>query len=506
MTSLPYDTSPLWRRPERAADSTPIAMPGSADVVVVGAGITGLTTALLLAERGVDVVVIERNRVGSGTSGRTTAKVSALHGTLGHRIRAEHGTEALSEYVAANTAGLDLVASLCAETSVQVERRDAWTYATDAESRTKVESEHEALTDAGLATELADASELPFDTTAAVRLRDQLQLDPLVYLHALAERFVRAGGRLIEQTHALAIDPLVTKGPLKTRLSDGHTIASDWVVLATLMPFPLRTLLFAAATPARSSLLACRLGEDAVMPQGMYLSATQPTHSLRTAHAEDGTQRLLVGGGGHPTGKGGSALAHVEGLAAWAQKVFPVTEITHRWSAQDFMSTDLLPHVGRAGHPRMLVATGYGKWGLTNGSAAGLALADTVTATPPDWAHVWQPRIPTGMAAAARLAGAQVDVAAQMTRGWVGATVSSPPQPEEGEGSVDRAGLRPRATSRVEGVERSVSAVCTHLGGIVRWNDAERSWDCPLHGSRFGPDGEVRCAPAVCRLGKVDDR
>jgi glycine/D-amino acid oxidase-like deaminating enzyme len=480
-------------------------MPDSADVVVVGAGITGLTTAVLLAERGVNVVVIERNRVGSGTSGRTTAKVSALHGTLGHRIRAEHGTEALREYVAANTAGLDLVASWCAESSVQVERRDAWTYATDAESGRKVESEHEALTDAGLATDLAYASELPFDTTGAVRLRDQLQLDPLVYLHALAERFVRAGGRLIEQTHALAIDPLVTKGRLKTRLSDGHTIASDWVVLATLMPFPLRTGLFAAATPARSSLLACRLGESAVVPQGMYLSATQPTRSLRTAHAEDGTRRLLVGGGGHPTGKGGSALAHVQGLAAWAQDAFPITEISHRWSAQDFMSTDLLPHVGHAGHPRMLVATGYGKWGLTNGSAAGLALADTVTATPPEWAHAWQPRIPTGVPAAARLAGAQVDVATQMTRGWVGATVASPPEPEEGEGSVGRAGLRPRATSRVEGVQRSVSAVCTHLGGIVRWNDAERSWDCPLHGSRFGPDGEVRCAPAVRRLSNMDD-
>lgn len=506
MSFLPYDTSPLWSRPERAATPIPIAMPDSADVVVVGAGITGLTTALLLAERGVDVVVIERNRVGSGTSGRTTAKVSALHGTLGHRIRAEHGTEALREYVEANTAGLDLVASLCRETSVQVECRDAWTYATDAESRTKVESEHEALTDAGLSTELAEASELPFDTTGAVRLRDQLQLDPLVYLHALAERVVLAGGRIIEQTQALAVDPLVTRGRLKTRLSDGHTIASDWVVLATLMPFPLRTLLFAAATPARSSLLACRLGEDAAMPQGMYLSATPPTHSLRTAHAEDGTERLLVGGGGHPTGAGDSPLAHVEGLAAWAQDLFPVTEITHRWSAQDFMSTDLLPHVGRAGHPRMLVATGYGKWGLTNGSAAGLALADTVTATPPDWARGWQPRIPTGMSAAGRLAGAQVDVAAQMTRGWLGAAVSSPPEPEEGEGSVDRSGLRPRATSRVEGAQRSVSAVCTHLGGIVRWNDAERSWDCPLHGSRFGPDGEVRCAPAVSRLAKVDDR
>jgi hypothetical protein len=278
------------------------------------------------------------------------------------------------------------------------------------------------------------------------------------------------------------------------------------VVLATLMPFPLRTGLFAAATPARSSLLACRLGEGAAVPQGMYLSATQPTHSLRTAHAEDGTQRLLVGGGGHPTGKGGSALAHVEALAEWARQAFPVTEITHRWSAQDFMSTDLLPHVGPAGHPRLLVATGYGKWGLTNGSAAGLALADTITATPPDCAHARQPRIPTGMFATARLAGAQVDVATQMTRGWVGAAVSTSPEPAEGEGSVDRAGLRPRATSRVQGVQRSVSAVCTHLGGIVRWNDAERSWDCPLHGSRFGPNGDVRCAPAVRRLGQVDDR
>ena len=504
MTSLPHGTSPLWRRPDPSAPPSPVDMPESADVVVVGAGITGLTTATLLAERGVDVVVVERNRVGSGTSGRTTAKVSALHGTLGHRIRAEHGTQTLRDYVEANKAGLDLVAEVCAETSVQTQRRDAWTYATDAEGRRLVEAEHEALADAGLPTELADTTELPFATTAAVRLGSQLQLDPLAYLHALAERFVRAGGRLVEQTRALAVDPLVTTGPLTTRLSGGHTLTSDWVVLATLMPFPLRTLLFAAATPARSSLLACSLTDGAPMPTGMYLSATSPTRSLRTAQAEDGSPRLLVGGGGHPTGQGGSAVAHVRELADWAEQTFPVTDISHRWSAQDFVSADLLPHVGRATHPRLLVATGYGKWGFTNGSAAGIALADTVTATLPEWARSWQPRIPTGVPAAMRLARAQADVGAHMVKGWARTARSASSTPSDGDGTVDRAGLRPRATSRVDGVERSVSAVCTHLGGIVAWNDAERSWDCPLHGSRFGPGGEVRCAPAVRPLDEVD--
>jgi len=285
-------------------------------------------------------------------------------------------------------------------------------------------------------------------------------------------------------------------------VTDGGSATARTVVLATNTPILDRSGFFARVAPARSYGLAFRTPEPAV--DGMYLSAEQPSRSLRDAPDPDG-HLLLVGGNGHTTGRGGSESARLEDLRAWTAAHYPQAEETHAWSAQDYVPLHALPYAGPLlpGSDEILVAGGYSKWGMTNGVAAALALSGRILGGHLEWAEVFEPwstRELRGLVDGARI---NAEVGVEMAAGWI-RPVFSPgvgTTPPEGAGRVrlDHPGT-PTAISRTEGVERRVSAVCSHLGGVVRWNDAERSWDCPLNGSRFGTDGEVLEGPATCGL------
>lgn len=500
--TLPDRPDALWSRPETLASAAPIG-DDRHDVVVVGAGLVGLTTALLALDKGLRPVVVERHRVGSGTSGRSTAKVSALQGARTSQISRRHGEDTATLHWQANEAGLYRVRRLCADMGVEYQVRDAWTYTADSALVPRLDAEVEAARTAGVPVERAEPSELPFPTVGAIRLPEQLQLDPQQYLHALAHAVRAGGGTVIEGAGAVGLE----RGAGGVRLADGTSVSGDWVVLATLLPFPLRSLLFATSKPVRSYLIAVELDEAReTLPQGMYLSLDTPVRSLRSVPAENG-ERLLIGGNSHPTGRTHPALAHVEDLASWADTHFGVRRVTHRWSAQDYQTADLLPHVGSLPtlHPRVLVATGFGKWGFTSGTAAAEVLAARMAdEAPPAWADIWAPRLVGSPRSMVSVAQTNVEVGAALARGWAHAASAPPQMRRDAEGTVQRDGLAPVAVSRVDGVERRRSAICPHLGGIVTWNDAENTWDCPLHGSRFAPDGTPLCAPATQGLARKD--
>ncbi len=491
MTSLWLDRTSTTSYPALEPDSR-------FDHLVLGGGLTGVTTALLLARAGKRVGLLEARTLGAVATGNTTAKLSLLQGNRLSTIAHRHNAATVRAYVEANREGQQWLLRFCAEHDVATQQAPAFTYAQTPSGTKAVRKEYEACRRAGLDARWMDLLDLPFPTHGAVRLDDQAQFDPVEVLDALAADAVAHGAVIVENARARGITGL--RGDELVVDTDAGAVRAGSVVVATGTPFLDVGGFFARLRPQRSYAMALRV--PGPIPHGMYLSADQPTRSLRYVPAGD-AELLLVGGNGHPVGRTPSTRVHYDDLLDWARTHWPGAEETHRWSAQDYAPVDELPYVGQLvpGVERILLATGYAKWGMTNAVAAALALTGRILGGRMDWARpleTWRPRELAGIPSAAM---ANAEVAAALLGGWWRGTRARPPvAPVEGAGVVHRDGLLPEAVCTVEGVTRHVSAVCPHLGGVVAWNEAERSWDCPLHGSRFAPDGQVLEGPATSPL------
>jgi glycine/D-amino acid oxidase-like deaminating enzyme/nitrite reductase/ring-hydroxylating ferredoxin subunit len=490
----------VWRddRPDLPDDALP--EDGHLEVLVVGAGLTGLTTAVLLARAGRRVGVVEARTAGAVTTGSSTAKVSLLQGTTLSSMLKQQARPVASAYVEANRIGQHWLLDFCAEHAVPVQRRDAVTFAASPGERAQVDKEHRAARSVGLDVAWHDRLPTPFPVHGATVLADQAQVDPMDVVAALVQELRAQGGTLHQGRR---VETVSLREPLTLTLDDGTELTAGDVVLATGTPVLDRGLFFAKLEPMRSYGLAF---SGTVPPEGMYLSAGSSSRSVRdipgTAHGD----LLLVGGSGHVVGRTRSEAAHLDRLREWTAEHFPGAVETHAWSAQDYQSYDRLPYVGRLprGGGRILVGTGYAKWGMTNAVAAGLALSGQVLGARPAWSGFLE-RHTVHARAGAELTRINLGVGVAGARALLAAeTRSAPPRPDEDTGAVGRGPVGvPAGSATVEGRTCRVVGICTHLGGVLHWNDAERSWDCPLHGSRFAPDGEVLEGPATRPLRRL---
>ncbi len=479
------------------------------DTVVVGAGLTGVVTALLLARSGQRVAILEARDVGAVTTGNTTAKVSVLQGTALSQISRRHSRPIVQAYVEGNLRAQEWVADFCRRNQVSTETAAAYTYATSSESVGSVEAEHRSCLAAGLPARLVSETELPYPVASAVVVPNQLQFDPMPMLRA-AVREVRANNG--EVFTGIRVRSVKTDNAGCTVETGSGTVRAAHVVLATGTPILDRGGFFARLEPERSYALAFEV--PAPPPTGMYLSADSPTRSLRTAPAagdatHDGERLLLVGGNGHVVGRQeGSTSAAVADLVAWTQRHFPGAKQVAQWSAQDYSTLDSLPYVGPLlpTTERLWVATGYGKWGMTNAVAAAHLLTTRITGAHDPQVEAWAPAYaawsPSQVFDVPSAVKLNAGVGVNLARGWWTAETRTDPEtsPPEGEGRVVRDCGRPVGVSTIDGRTQRVSAVCPHLGGVLRWNDAEASWDCPLHASRFAADGTLLEGPATSDL------
>lgn len=404
-----------------------------ADILVIGGGMAGLLTAWLLKQEGFDCVIAEANTIASGTTANTTAKITAQHGLIYHKLLESLGQERAKLYLQANLQGLEQLRRLADNIDCDFQNQSHTIYALDHIS--VLEKEVSALKQLGYPAELVSDLPLPMPTVGGVRFPHQAQFHPLKFLDAVAQELT-----VYENTRIRALSGL-------TAQADHGSISAGQIIIATHFPFP-RTAggYFAKLYQQRSYAIAL---ENVPRLEGMYLGAQPNALSFRMVG-----EQLILGGGGHRTGKEGGGWQELE---AFARKHYPDARITHRWAAQDCMSLDQIPYIGqfRSRTPGVYVATGFNKWGMTTSMAAAMLLRDLILGKPSPYTELFSP--------------SRSVLHPQL---WVNL----------GESVGNYLSLSPRR--------------CPHLGCALQWNAQERSWDCPCHGSRFDPSGKLLDTPA----------
>jgi glycine/D-amino acid oxidase-like deaminating enzyme/nitrite reductase/ring-hydroxylating ferredoxin subunit len=495
----------LWQLtgPQPVGDDS---LPERADVVIAGGGLAGLSTALELTRTGQRVVVVESHELGGRTTARTTGKVSLLQGSTASQVRSHAGDDGVAAYLEANAAGAAWIRDQFAAVPGAWEERTAYTYATTPEGEKSLRSEADAMAVGGRPVIVRGAQDagaigLPYAVSGALALHEQAQLHPLVAAAALVDRIRAAGGVLVD--HCRMTGMHARGGGVDVETTRGSIVA-DRLIVATGSPVADRSMLFATLKPQRQAVVAFRMPEGQDAPEGMYLSVDPVGRSVRPSVDRDGAPVIVVAGGDLVTGRADRIGDLRDGILAWTREHFPGAIPLTWWAAQDYKMTNAVPFAGTVtgGKDRIYALTGFAKWGMTNAAAAAIAVTGELNGRPPQWHRRLHDRRPS-VRDVVDTVSANASVGAHMVSGWAAPGSGSAESPERAR--VERHGIHPVAESTVDGVTCRVSAVCTHLGGIVRWNDAERSWDCPLHGSRFAPDGSVIEGPAAHDLASAAD-
>ncbi len=452
-----------------------------ADVAVVGAGIVGVTAAYLLSQAGLSVALLEARRIGRQVTGRSTAKITTQHSLVYRQLIETFDLETAQRYADANRLGMDQLRQWVAQLGIDCafEVKDAYVYCDDRSRIEDLEAEAEASRKVGLDAVLLERAPLPFSTAGALRCRDQAQFNPAQYLVGLAQASESSGARVFEETRVTRVEER-DGWHLKAGRASLH---AESVILATNFPVASPVSYDKRTRPRSHIAMAFRIDPGKAI-DGMFIGIDEPTHSLRTGHDRDGPL-LVVLGSKFATGLEGDIAKHFRDLEAWTRRNLEVGAAAWRWVNEDYDTPDRIPFVGVLPKaPGLYVATGFNAWGISNGTAAGILIAEKILGRSPDWASIFDPvrKVPKGF----------------NKGGDSQSVVHSLDEIEPGDGGVMALGRGKIAVWKGEdGSPHAVSAICTHEGCIVTWNNADRTWDCPCHGSIFSADGSIIHGPAV---------
>lgn len=408
------------------------------DVLIIGGGITGILTAYFLQQKGISYILVEKNKICSGTTGHTTAKITLQHGLIYDDFLHSFGTEKTKQYLEANKQALERYEKLCKNIDCDFEKKDNYVYSVD--NRKKLEKEADALGKLGYPAKLCDTLDLPINTVGAVCCPEQAQFHPLKFLANIAKDL-----NIYEHT-------FVQEMSGNTAVTSNGKIRADKVIVTTHFPFMNQHgSYFLKMYQHRSYVLALESMENSKKMQinGMYVSDDKRGLSFRNYK-----DVFLLGGGAHRTGKTGGSW---EALRKFAREHYSDARELFAWAAQDCMSLDKAPYIGRysARTHELYVATGFNKWGMTGSMVAAELLCDYVTDSENDYSDVFSP---------------------------------------------SRSMLKPQLFANI--FETAANMIiptqkrCPHLGCALKWNSAEHTWDCACHGSRFAEDGKVLDNPA----------
>ena len=464
-----------------------LAESGKADVAIVGAGIVGLTAAYRLADAGLSVVVLEALQLGRQVTGRSTAKITSQHSLIYAHLIDTVGRDQAQRYAEANRTACRQIRDWIAALSLacELETKDAYTFTCDPDRRADIEREAQAAQVLGFQARVLDRAPLPFDTAAALQFPDEAQFNPVQYLAGLAAASTAAGVRIFEDTRVTAVD----SGDRWRVTAGGHSLEVEHVVMASALPFtgPLEFDYGRRTQPRCHAALAFRMAPQSAI-DGMFISIDTPTHSLRMGSDPDGPL-LIALGPRFNTGQDGDVAAQFRDLEQWIRQRLPVGATEWRWVNEDYDTADRVPLVSMK--DGFYLATGFNGWGISNGTAAGMLIADCVRGQSNAWAKLYDDT---------RSYPDDFNPGGDTQSLVAGIDKIAP-----GEGGVIARGKEKIAVWKdSDGKAHGLSASCTHEGCTVTWNNADGTWDCPCHGSMFKADGSVIHGPAVEPLPKMD--
>jgi glycine/D-amino acid oxidase-like deaminating enzyme/nitrite reductase/ring-hydroxylating ferredoxin subunit len=478
-----------WNATAPQTDYPALSGSGGADVAIVGAGIVGLTTAYLLAQAGLSVAVLEARRIGRQVTGRSTAKITSQHALIYRHLIDTLGIDHAQHYAEANRRGAEQISNWVNQLGIacELERKDAYTYTCDPAQRGDIAAETEAARRVGFDARLLDRAPLPFDTAAAMCFPDQAQFNPAQYLIGLALAVEAAGGRVFENTRVTAVEP----GDRWRVVAGEGLLEVKHVVIATNLPFAGPVEYDSRTQPRCHIAMAFRAARDTAV-DGMFIGIDDPTHSIRMGRDRDGPV-LVVLGPRFNTGQDGDVAQRFRDLESWTRANLSVGDAAWQWVNEDYETADRVPFVGAPSDdaPEFYVATGFNGWGISNGTAAGILIADQIRGRSNPWTKLYDPRRPSP----------EDFVQGGDTQSKVSRIEDIAP----GEGGVIVRGKEKIAVWKdARGRPHAVSASCTHKGCLVTWNNADHTWDCPCHGSMFQADGSVIHGPAVEPLRHIE--
>jgi glycine/D-amino acid oxidase-like deaminating enzyme/nitrite reductase/ring-hydroxylating ferredoxin subunit len=476
----------------------------TADVIVIGSGIAGISTAYELSEAGLSVIVLDRGPLGRGITSRTTAHLSFANDDGYDEVISKHGDEQARLSLDSQRAAIDRLEEIQRAESIQCDfaRIPAFLFAPTNEDTSFLETERDACHKLGFTgVDWSRDAKLAGPYARVLRYPDQARFHPLKYLYGLIAVLKKKGVRFFANSPVISFEEGAAAVTLKTEVA---SVSGKVAVLATNSPIANRIFVHDKQGPYRTYAFAAEV-ERGALPDALYWDTEDPYHYVRLQPGKNGKDHTIVGGEDHKTGEVNDAAERFERLEAWGKKYFPmIGKVTHRWSGQVLEPFDYLPFIGKnPGQEKIYIATGDSGQGFTNGPLAGLILAGLIADGHHKWAAMHDPARKTP-SAAGNFISENLTVASNFAGQLTPGEISDLRELKRGEGAIMREGLTKIAVFRdARGTVHRRSAICTHAGCLVSWNGYERCWDCSCHGSHFSPDGDVLNGPAMTPLAAV---
>jgi glycine/D-amino acid oxidase-like deaminating enzyme/nitrite reductase/ring-hydroxylating ferredoxin subunit len=473
------------------------------DVAVIGGGLVGVMTAALLVEQGKRVVLVDARNVGCGASGHTTAKITVQHGAIYHQLRRHVGEFEALVYLEANLTGFNLISDLVDRYRLDCDyhRAPFCLFAADEQEARTLEEESKTLNELGMSgVTLLPEQDRPFPMASALRMENQALFHPVKFISALLKAVEGERLRVFENTRALDVED----GEPCTVTCEHGQIRCRQVVVATQFPFYDKGGFFSRLYPYHDYAIAVGVPRRTIREMLYGLD----NRAVRT-FPEPGDPVLVVSGGKHKVGQGGDEREKYAALFGWTRERYEVASVGYHWSTEDYHTTDSLPYIGRSpGSHRVFLAAGFGGWGMTNSAVSAILLSDFIAGRANEhWAEVFDPSRARPRASWREFLAENANVASHFVGGKLAGgrdMTAEDLQPMQGaivhEDGKTRAAFRD-ASGRLTQLDRT----CTHMGCSVTFNEAEGTWDCPCHGSRFSATGEVVHGPALKPLAHVQE-